>query len=390
LHDDDERALVLAGHRITRRQELDAVALHRPADRDIDLERRLAQRLRVDATVFLDRHRQHLVEQDVGVVEAHRCVRRHFARAFHLLVARLQLLDQLGNSRLQRLRIDQLRRRGVGRMEVVDVVAEGLAQLVNLAMAGAVADQRLELQALLLCLPQEERDVRVVAGMQDDVGAGALELRHQARKVGRGRRVAFLHDDVHAHLLAFDVVRRGDAGAVRTVFVDDGDAHVLRRNAELRLRVVVDVFAGGLPVLIAVHGRPEDVLELLVLQHRARDADVQPEEFLARIRLLRHRHALRARVDAGDDVDLLLVDEPRHLVDRDIDLRLRVGEDGVDLVAIHTAMLVDVIDCRLGADLGRLGAAAGERTRDVVDKADLDFFLLCVGGERARRQGDCE
>src|SRR5581483_7739656 len=63
LHDDDERALVLAGHRITRRQELDAVALHRPADRDIDLERRLAQRLRVDATVFLDRHRQHLVEQ---------------------------------------------------------------------------------------------------------------------------------------------------------------------------------------------------------------------------------------------------------------------------------------------------------------------------------------
>jgi hypothetical protein len=61
-------------------------------------------------------------------------------------------------------------------VEVIHVVAEGLAQLVDLAVARAVADDRLELEALLLRLAQEQRDVRVVAGVQQHVGARALEL----------------------------------------------------------------------------------------------------------------------------------------------------------------------------------------------------------------------
>src|SRR6185295_5903365 len=81
------------------------------------------------------------------------------------------------------------------------------------------------------------------------------------------------------------------------------------------------------------------------------------------------------------------------LVDRDVDLRLRVDKDGVDLVAGDPAALVEVVHRRLGAELRRLGAAAGERAGDVVDEADLDLFLLRErrhrGGERSRRENAC-
>src|SRR3954470_18515887 len=228
--------------------------------------------------------------------------------------------------------------------------------------------------------------------MQDDVGTRALELGHEARKIWRGSRIPLLHDDVHALLLALDVVRRRDAGAIRTVLVDDRDAHVLRRDVELRLRVVVHILAGGRAVLVAVHGWAKDILELLVLDDRGGDAHVQPQELFARLRLLRHRHALGARVNAGEDVDLLLVDEARHLIDRDVHLRLRVGKDGVDLVAQYATPLVYVIQRRFGADLRRLRAAAGKGTGDVVDEADLDFLLLCGrrGREGGERDGRCQ
>src|SRR5712692_5159155 len=49
LHDDRERALVLAGHRRALACELDAEAEHGAAFRKIDLERRLAERVGVDA-----------------------------------------------------------------------------------------------------------------------------------------------------------------------------------------------------------------------------------------------------------------------------------------------------------------------------------------------------
>src|SRR6266446_3819704 len=345
-----ERALVLAGELRAGRIELHAVALQRAARRDVGVERGLAQRLGVEAAVFPDRARQH------------------------------------ADARLERLRVEQLRGRRIDGMEIVDVVAEALAQLVDLAVPGAVADHRLELQALLLRLAQEQRDVGVVAGMQQHVGTRALELGDQAGQVGRGRRVAFLEHDVHAVLPALRLVAGGDAGAVRPVLVDDRDPHVLRRDAEFRLRVVIDVVARGGAELVAVRLRAEHVGELPVLEHRGGDAHVHPQELLAGIDLLHHGHALRARVHAHDQVDLLLVDEARHLVDRDVDLRLRVCEHGVDPVALDAAFLVEQVDRRLGAELRRLRAAAGERAGEVVDEADLDFLLLRRGrtGERKR------
>ena len=89
--------------------------------------------------------------------------------------------------------LEQLRGDRIDIAEVVDVVAERRAQLVDLAVAGAVADQHLEPQARFPCLPQEQRDVGIVARVQDDVGLRALELGDQRGQIGRGCRVAFPH-----------------------------------------------------------------------------------------------------------------------------------------------------------------------------------------------------
>ena len=233
-------------------------------------------------------------------------------------------------------------------------------------------------------MAQEERDVRVVAGVQQHVGARALELGDQAGQVGSAGGIALLQHDVHAVLLALRFVALRDADAVGPVLVDDGDAQIARLDAELGFGVEVDVVARPGAELVGMRLRPEDVVQLLVLENRGGDANVDPQELLARVDLLHHRHALGARVHARDDVDLLLVDEAGHLVDGDVDLRLRVGEDGVDLVAHHAALLVEHVDGGLGADLRGLRAAAGERAGDVVDEADLDFLLLRLGGERER------
>src|SRR4029450_9292388 len=80
-------------------------------------------------------------------------------------------------------------------------LAQRLLQLVVHAVAGAVTDQRAEAQAQLARLTEEERDVRVVAGVEDDVGAAALELGHQRREAGRGGGVALLEHHVEAGLL---------------------------------------------------------------------------------------------------------------------------------------------------------------------------------------------
>src|SRR5208282_4779767 len=90
--------------------------------------------------------------------------------------------------------------------EVVDVVVEGRAQLVELAVAGAVADQHLEAQSRLASLAQEKRDVRVVAGVEDDVGLRALELGHERGEVGGTRRISLLEHDGKALLLAITIV----------------------------------------------------------------------------------------------------------------------------------------------------------------------------------------
>src|SRR5690606_32360642 len=70
LHHDRRRALVLARHLMARAEELHAVTLDRPADRNVAGERRLAQRVRRDAAVLLDGARKHVGEEDPGLVEA--------------------------------------------------------------------------------------------------------------------------------------------------------------------------------------------------------------------------------------------------------------------------------------------------------------------------------
>ena len=225
------------------------------------------------------------------------------------------------------LAIEQLRGDRIDVVEAVDVVLEGLDQLVDLAVAGAVADQGRELQARLLGLAQEQRDVGVVAGVQDDVGLRAPQLGDERGEVGGGRRVALLVHDLHAELLALGLVAHGDADAVGAVLVDDGDLDVLDLLAELGLGVLGDEGAGGLAELVGVHLRAEHVLQVLVLEHGRGDAHVGPHELLGRVDLGGHRHAVRAGVDAHQQVDLDVVEQALGLVDGDVGLGLGVGLD---------------------------------------------------------------
>src|SRR5262245_22748593 len=68
-------------------------------------------------------------------------------------------LGQVAEPGRERGGIEQLRRHRIDVAEIVDVLAEGLPQLVELAVAGAVAGQEAGAQAALARLPQEQRDV---------------------------------------------------------------------------------------------------------------------------------------------------------------------------------------------------------------------------------------
>src|SRR3546814_8766324 len=81
---------------------------------------------------------------------------------------------------------------------------------------------------------------------------------------------------------------------------------------------------------------------------------------------------MRRRVHAHDEINLLLVEQAAGLVDRDLRLGLRVGGDGLDLVALDAALLVDHVDGDLRADGGGLRAAGRERAGEVVDHADAN------------------
>ena len=204
LHHHRRGALVLARHRRARREELHAVALDRAAVRDVGVERGLAQRLGIDAAVLLDRARQHVGEEDPGLVEAHRDVRRHLDRPWSPPCS-ASTISCVSSPRpgCERLRIEQLRRRPDRRCRCSSASLPKVSRSLSiLAVAGAVADQRRPLEPLLRAWRQEQRDVRVVAGVQDHVGARAPQLGHQAGEIGRGRRVAFLEHDLHAVLLA--------------------------------------------------------------------------------------------------------------------------------------------------------------------------------------------
>ena len=167
--------------------ELHAEAQHGAALGQVDVERRLAQRLGVDAAVLLDGARQHLGHEQVGVAGGHADMGRPDRRArLHLVELLADHLDHRRQLGIERLLVGQPDRDRVDVEEVVDVLAQAFLQLVVDAVARAVADQRAELQPLLARLAQQQRDVGVVAGVEDDVRPGALELGDQRRQVGRG------------------------------------------------------------------------------------------------------------------------------------------------------------------------------------------------------------
>src|SRR5262249_10287606 len=62
-----ERALVLARHRRSFAEELDAKAQQRPALGNVGVERRLTQRVGINAAIFLDSSRQYIIQEHIGV-----------------------------------------------------------------------------------------------------------------------------------------------------------------------------------------------------------------------------------------------------------------------------------------------------------------------------------
>ena len=172
--------------------------------------------------------------------------------------------------------------------------------------------------------------------------------------------------------------------------MDDGDAEVLERLLQLVLRVVGDVVDGAGAEEAAVGLRPEGVLEVAVLDHRVGDRGGDPQELLLLVDPLRDRHRVGARVDAGQDVDLLDVEQPLRLVDRHVGLGLAVAVHLDDLVlAEHAALLVDVVDDHLGPAPAVERAGGREGPGVIVERADLDGLgLRHRGGRREDEQRD--
>ena len=121
-----------------------------PPSGKVDLERRLAQRVGIDAAIFLDGARQHLGHEDVGVRRGHADMGGADRDAGLGLVELLaDHLDDRRQLRIHRLLVGEPDRDRIGVEDVVDVAAEAFLQLLVDAIARAMADQRAELQALL-------------------------------------------------------------------------------------------------------------------------------------------------------------------------------------------------------------------------------------------------
>ena len=213
-----------------------------------------------------------------------------------------------------------------------------------------MADQRAELQPLFARLAQQQRDVGIVAGVEDHVGPGTLQLGDQRGKIGRGRRIAFLHHDVEAGLLGAGLVALRHVDAIGAVLVDDGDAQILRLLAELGLGVLGDEVHRHQAELVAARLRAEHVFVVLVVEHAGGNAGGHPHELLELLDAGGHRHALRRRKEAEQHVDFFLLEQADRLVDGDIGLALGVGIDRLDLVAFDAGLGV-LVQHDLGADI---------------------------------------
>ena len=297
------------------------------------------------------------------------------------LVAPDHLGGQLADAGLELLRIEELGRDRVDGVEAFDLLgAESLLQLVDLAVAGPVADIGAHAQPLLLRLTKEERNVGVVARVEEYVGPDRPELGHERGEVGRAGRVAFLEDHIEPQLLGPRLVAERHVGAVGAVLVDDGQPQLLGRLLELLLRELVDVLDRQRAELVTGGLGAEGVLEVASVEDLGRYGRGDPEELLLLVDALGDGNGVGARVDAGQDVHLLDAEQALGLVDGDVGLGLAVAVHLHDLVlADHAAPLVDEVDHHLGAAPAVERAAGGKGARVVVEQADLDGLGLGVG-----------
>ena len=286
-------------------------------------------------------------------------------------------------SGLERLLVGEPDRDRINVEDVVHVGADRLLQLVVNTVPGAVADQCAEPQSHLASLPKEQADVRVVAGVEDDIRALALELDHQRRQVGCRRRISLVDHDVEAGLPGALLGTPRHVDTVRPIFMDDGDAQVLRRLAELLLRVCRDEAGRCQAELAAARLRSEDIFQVTVLEDGRRDTSGDPHELLDLIHPRRDGNALRRGEEAEEDVDLLLLDQAHGFVDGDLGLALRVRIDWLDLITLDPAVPVEIVDHDLGAERVEIGATARQRAAVVVDHPDPDLLL------RFLRRGYC-
>jgi hypothetical protein len=82
-----------------------------------------------------------------------------------------------------------------------------------------------------------------------------------------------------------------------------------------------------------------------------------------------------------------LFDQADRLVDRDGGLALRVGVNGIDFVTVDAAMRIKPIYDDFGAKILKIRPAAGERTGEIINDADLDRLLRFLGSKcRGRKQ----
>src|SRR5262245_8358142 len=213
--------------------------------------------------------------------------------------------------------------------------------------------------------------------MGNDIGPGALELRHQRREVGGARRIAFPQHELQAAFFAELLRRLRYTYPVGSVLVQDRDLDILWLDPELRFGVFRDKRGESLTILIGVNLGAEHVLTILVLEHRSRYRRGDPKDLLLRLDLGGERHGVRAGINAQHDFDLLLIDQPLHFVDGGIRLALRIGIDRLHLVfAGDAATLVDDVDGDLRADRTGNRPCRRERPGKIIDDADPDRRVL--------------
>jgi len=145
---------------------------------------------------------------------------------------------------------------------------------------------------------------------------------------------------------------------------------------------------------LVVVGHRERVLQPVErLVHLARRGHRQEVDDVL-LELDRHRRVVLRGADvAGDDEDLVLVDQllrGQHRAPRVVAVVLG---DQLELAAVDAALLVDLVDAQQHA-LPHGLAEGGHRARQVLDRADQDLvladaLLLCLGaaGQDGKRRG---